>query len=462
MSKSSIYLKVICCIAFSIATFNNTHAQGLSFLDAYNKMYQDNNSLKAIKVQNEAQQFMAKSLKGLRYPSLNAYAAGLVFDKKMDLSFNHYRNGLAGFLNIPDPSVLGDWEVPVAKKEMAFAGFNAVWPVFTGGKINAAIKAGEIENEVSAKNIESTENRLISELAQRYFQVKLADENLIIRKQVLEGMKKHLYNATKLEENGLIAASEKLVANVAVSEANREVLAAEKDAKLARTALANTLEVDQIQDTLTTPFFTKQIESNLMTYKANALKYNPDLQKIALQKNLADQGVKLKKSAYYPDVALFGQTTLLHNDPIGFGILDSSRERPWVVGVGITYNIFNGMQNKNSLKAAVATRKSIDFIEEKAQKDIATLVENMYFEIQKSMDEIENLKVQQELAEELLRSRNKAFAEGLATSTDVVDAENGLSVIKLLTLNAKYVYMVSLAGLLEFSGLSKDFLNYTK
>lgn len=461
MLNTSIYFTVLGYLVLGLFTHPNCHAQELSFLDAYNKMYQDNNSLKAIKTQNEAQQYVAKSLKGLRYPILNAYATGLVFDRKMDISFNHYRDGLAGILNIANPGILGDWEVPVGKKEMAFAGFNAIWPVFTGGKINAAIKAGEIENELSKKNIESTENRLISELAQRYFQVKLAEENLQIRQQVLQGMKKHFYNASKLEENGLIAPSEKLVANVAVSEANREVLAAEKDAKLARTALANTLEVDEIQETLTTAFFSKQIENKLEFYKENALKNNPDLQKVALQKNMANQGVKIKKSSFYPDIALFGQTTLLHNDPIGFGILDSSRERPWVVGVGITYNIFSGMRNKNELKAAEATRKSIDYIEEKAQKDITTLVENMYFEIQKSQEEIENLNVQKELAEELLRSRNKAFSEGLATSTDVVDAENGLSVIKLLTLNAKYAYIVSLAGLLEFSGLSKDFLNYT-
>jgi len=69
--------------------------------------------------------------------------------------------------------------------------------------------------------------------------------------------------------------------------------------------------------------------------------------------------------------------------------------------------------------------------------------------------------LQEKLAEELLRSRNKAFAEGLATSTDVVDAENNLSIVKLLTLNAKYIYIVSVAGLLEFTGQSSDFLKYT-
>lgn len=459
MFNTRHYLKIGFCIFLCCS--QHSKAQNLSFTDAYNKMYQNNNTLKAVNKQSETQQYVTKSINGLRYPSLNAYAMGVVFDKKIDLSFNDARNNLAGFLNLPDASVLGDWKVQVGKKEMGFAGLNATWPIFTGGKINAAVSASKIESEIIDKTIESTENHLISELATRYFQVKLADEAYIVRKQVLDAMKHHLYNASKLEENGIIAPAERLVADVAVSEANREFLAAEKNIKLARTALANTLDIDQISDDLSTPFIKTADLNTLEYYKESAITNYPELQKILLQKELAEEGIKAKKANYYPDIAIFGQTVLLHNDPVAFGILDSSRERPWVVGVGLTYNIFGGMKNKNELKAAKSTRETIDFLEAKAQRDVKTLIENLYFEIEKSQEEIKNLKVQEEFATELLRVRNKAFAEGLATSTDVVDAETNLSVIKLLILNTEYVYIISLANLLEYSGQSKEFLKYT-
>lgn len=459
MFNTRNYLKFGFCLTLFLS--QQTQAQNLSFTEAYNRMYQDNNTLKAVNKNKETQEYVNKAIKGLRYPSLNAYGMGVVFDKKLDLSFNDARNSLAGFLQLPNPSVLGDWKVQVGKKEMAFAGLNATWPIFTGGKINAAVKATEIETEIAEKTIESTENHLISELVTRYFQVKLADEAYFVRQQVLEAMQHHLYNATKLEENGIIAPAERLVANVAVSEANREFLAAEKNIQLARTALANTLDRDEVSETLSTPFVSKVTLNTLEYYKEAAIKNYPELQKIVLQKELADQGIKAKKANYYPDIAIFGQTVLLHNDPIAFGILDSSRERPWVVGVGLTYNIFGGFKNKNELKAAVSTRESIDFLEAKAQKDVKTLIENLYFEIQKSEEEIQNLKVQEEFATELLRVRTKAFAEGLATSTDVIDAETNLSVVKLLILNTQYLYSVALANLFEFSGESKDFLKYT-
>lgn len=452
------YSIIIIVIFFTI--YPMVHAQEMTFLDAYNRMYRDNSSLKAVNKQSETQHHISQSLKGLRYPSLNAYATGVVFDREIEISFNDARNTLAGYLNITDPSILGNWNVPVGKKEMAFAGFNAVMPIFTGGKINAAIKAGEIEKEISKKDIISTENRLITELVQRYYQVKLADEALTVHRQVLSGMERHKYNAQKLEENGIIAPTETIVAEVAVSEANREVLAAEKNAKLARTALANTLDANQISEQLISPFFTGAMLLDLEYYKESAINNFPELQKLVLQKDLAEQGIKAKKSMYYPEVAAFGQATLLHNDPIAFGILEHANQKPWVVGVGITYNLFDGLKNRNELKAAISTREALDFIEVKAQKDLTTLVESLYYEIQKSQEEIENLKTQEKLANELLRARQKAFSEGLATSTDVVDAENGLSVIKLMMLNAKYLYITSLAGLLEASGISHEFMNY--
>lgn len=465
MLKTSKYIFLGLCFAIGAV---ETSAQQISadtnmtFIQAFYKMYKDNNTLKAVNKQQETQQYITQSLKGLRYPTLNAYAMGVVFDRKLDLSFNDARNNLANYLNVSNPSVLGDWKVPVGKKEMVFAGFNAAWPIFTGGKINAAIKAGKLEQEIARRDLEGTENRLISELARRYFQVKLANEALLVRQQVLVGMEQHLYNANKLEENGIIAQSETLVAQVAVSEANREKLAAQKNVQLAKTALANTLDAEQINAHLSSPFFQAIDLNTLPYYKESAIRNYPELQKILLQKALADQAVKAKKAMYYPDIAIFGQTILLHNDPIAFGILESANEKPWVVGIGLTYNIFGGFKSRNELKAAQSTRKSIDYLEAKAQKDITTLVESLYFEIQKSQEEIINLQLQEKLADELVRARTKAFAEGLATSTDVIDAENGRSLIQLLTLNAKYAYIISLAGLLEYSGLSNEFLNYTK
>ena len=66
------------------------------------------------------------------------------------------------------------------------------------------------------------------------------------------------------------------------------------------------------------------------------------------------------------------------------------------------------------------------------------------------------------LNEELLRMRHASFAEGIATSAEVVDAENALSEVRLARLAAYYAYDVALINLLAISGLTDSFEDYNR
>ncbi|MDR2224330.1 MAG: TolC family protein [Flavobacteriaceae bacterium] len=451
---------------FSLVLFfgllTEVQAQELTFSEAYAIMNKENTLIKAVEKQEEIHEFKLKAMKGLRYPSLKAVGVGIYMDRSLGLDFNGLRNGMVDFFGISNPELLGDWSTKFNKRDMAMGGFMATWPLYTGGKINAAIRAHELEREMGEKDLSNTKNKLVSELAQRYYQVKLADEAVIVRQKVYDGMLKHLHDATKLEENGMIAPVEKLSADVAVSEANRQLVGAKKDASLARVALANTMEVPEVKEVLISDFFTATNLESLKHYQDLAVNNYPMLQKLALQKELAEEGVKVKKSSNYPTVLAFGQTLLVHNNPMpGLDILNNNK-KPWTVGVGVSYTLFEGFKNRNEIKAAKATKESVELYEHKAQGDIKMLVEKIYKDIEKQEEQIKNLSVQETLATEFLRVRTKAFSEGFATSTEVTDAEMNLSGVKLMKLQASYEYAIGVASLLEYTGLSSEFLQYTK
>jgi outer membrane protein TolC len=75
----------------------------------------------------------------------------------------------------------------------------------------------------------------------------------------------------------------------------------------------------------------------------------------------------------------------------------------------------------------------------------------------KALEQYEALETSGKFAEEYLRIRKSAFAEGYATSLDVVDAELALSKVKTERLVALYEFDVALAELLEASGGSERF-----
>ena len=60
----------------------------------------------------------------------------------------------------------------------------------------------------------------------------------------------------------------------------------------------------------------------------------------------------------------------------------------------------------------------------------------------------------------LVRIRQKSFQEGMATSTEVVDAEVMLSKVKTAFLLAYYQYDVALINLLSICGIPEAFQQY--
>lgn len=445
---------------FSIST--TSYGQSLSFSEAMRVMNEENSLIKAMEKQEEVHQYEWKAMKGLRSPTVKAFGMGLYMDRSLGLDFNGLRNQVGDFVHLPNAEVLGNWSVDFNKRDMAFGGFMATWPIFTGGKINAAVKAGKLKSEIGEKELEQTKDKLISELVVRYYTVKLAERALTVRQDVLEGMKKHQDDALKLEEHGMIAPVQRMAADVAVSDASRELDAAKKDATLARLALANTMEVEEVTADLSSDFFVLSELEALDYYQVSAEEHYPALQKLSLQKELATQGIKAKQSANYPTVVAFGQTVLAHNNPIsGLDVLYDNN-KPWTVGVGVTYTLFEGLRNRNEIKAAKATRESVALFEEKAKSDIKMLVAKLYQDIQKQQEQIDNLTTQETMATEYLRVRNKAFIEGFATSTEVVDAELNLSAVKLKKLQAHFYYVSNLASLFEYTGLSNEFVQFAK
>ena len=66
------------------------------------------------------------------------------------------------------------------------------------------------------------------------------------------------------------------------------------------------------------------------------------------------------------------------------------------------------------------------------------------------------------MSRELVRIRKKSFQEGMATSTDVIDAETMLSKVQIAFLLAYYKYDVALASLLSTCGMSESFWQYSR
>lgn len=349
-----------------------------------------------------------------------------------------------------------NWDQMIQKKDFGSVIADFQWPIYAGGKIRLANKVAEINKNEATEVTHQKEGELMSELAERYFGLCLAQQAVLVRMDVFNGVENHLNDAVKMEKAGLIARAEMLHAKVAEAQAQRELSKAKRMADVLNTSLLNTLALSE--DIMLQPetdlFYLDSIES-ANHFKAIARQNNPLLMQVNSKKLLADQGYKAEKAEYYPMIALQGMYDLANKDL-------STYLPDWTVGVALRWTLFDGSTRYRKTKAAALKKEEVNEIGNKAQSDVETMIDKLYHELNMYKEQLTELESANIFADEYLRVREKAFHEEMSNSTEVVDARLALAQVKIERLQAMYGFDVTLARILQYAGIPNEFPAYQK
>ena len=357
-------------------------------------------------------------------------------------------SGLLGQLNA------ADWFLKVQDRSLGFVGGQVSVPIWLGGKINAANRAARINERTATEQGRQTRNALISELVERYFGLSLAMQVVEVRQQVVDGVRRHLEDAEALERNGMIARSERLYVDFKMAEAERELADARLQLETISSALSNTLASDAEWRPATSMFILDRLEE-LEYYQDLARERNPLLNQVSLKQQLAEEGVRVQRAAFLPQVAAIGGASFYNYQVAGL-------VPRWVVGVGVNIKLFDGLNREYKYSAAKQTARRVGELQQKAGQDISVLVEKLYHQLMNYRNRISSIDASLAFAEEYLRAKNVAFLEGMSSSTELIDAELNLAGIRAERLQAAYNYDRTLAQLLEAAGISDEFTAYAR
>ena len=443
-------IKAITALLFLNVLLMN--AQELSLNQAYDLMISSNGDLKASHYESKAVQEEEKAMKGLRYPSVSVSGTYLTLDQDVTVDLNPVQDIIGGIIGGLPEGGFGDWNLTLQERNFGFAAANITWPIFAGGKINAANKAASLKSEISENHHNLKEDKFTISLIDYYFKLKLAKQANELFTNVFETVKIHNEHADKLFINGIIPEVETLNAKVALSNAKREVLGSQKDVSLAETAIRNLIG-GAVFNNVSTQFMTPIILPPLEEYQQEMLLNNKQLLQIEQNYELAKVGVKVEKSDYFPKVGLFGGYMLWTDN------LPLVEDYKWLAGVGLTWDVFDGFKRDHKIKASKYKVSQVEEIDKQARLNILTYTEKLYSEIQKQQEQYESLNADEALAEKLKFMRTRAFEEGTGTSLEVIDATLKLNQIKLLKLKALYQYNVTYGELMVHLGKTATFLN---
>lgn len=330
------------------------------------------------------------------------------------------------------------------------ASVDVMWPLYTGGAITAKQNAARAGLRKAQADHDSTVEKLDAQLAQKYFGVQLARSVEKLRSDMLAQQERDLHRAKRFEKAGMIAKIERMSAEVNRDTARRELIAAQTDRKIAETELADLLREDNVGALDTPMFVVKNIEP-LIEWQTKALNHNPVLKAIDAQRDQAQQGVRAAKSAFHPQVYLFGQYNFIKH------YLTIS-EPDWVAGIGVNFTLWDNRDRSARVGSAQSLVNKVDAAQDSARHEIKKLVEIAWLRSAQALEQHELTQSAVALATENLRLRDKAFKEGMSTIDDVNDARNKLIGAEVAQRVAAYRFVVSYSLLHAASGQMNDFL----
>ncbi|MGL5635270.1 MAG: TolC family protein, partial [Bacteroidales bacterium] len=204
----------------------------------------------------------------------------------------------------------------------------------------------------------------------------------------------------------------------------------------------------------TTPLFINDSIPSVLYYKAVLPGGSYMINQLQIQEQMAKYQEKIGKTGYAPNIALIGKQTIYAH-----GIEKNLIPRS-MIGVGFTWNIFDGLDREKKIRQARLATQSLELGKEKALNELTVAIDKFYSQIEQAKDNVTALNSTVALSKELVKMRKKAFAEGMATSTEVVDAQVGLAKVQVAYLLAYYQYDSALINLLSLCGMPQEFTNF--
>ena len=162
---------------------------------------------------------------------------------------------------------------------------------------------------------------------------------------------------------------------------------------------------------------------------------------MAMQKAIEGRDMMIKSSemSYLPKLNAFANYQYNDNDLTGFGA------RSYLVGVRLSWNVFNGNKTKHLIASEKIERDKLA-VQLAQQKDQSQMELNKaYRELSDAHFEIEKEKAAIEQASEALRILQNRYHQGLVNTTEVLTADGQLSQLKFLLAQARFTADVTLA-----------------
>ena len=323
-------------------------------------------------------------------------------------------------------------------------------PLFTGGKISSLNKQARNNLEAMKYNYEGAKQNLILQVKEAYFGILAAGKFKKVCQDAAAQMRAHLETVKGLYNAGTVANIDLLRTEVQLANAEQALIKAKNGVELAKSSFNTILGRDlNLPVEVVNVFEVIEQDYNLDQLLKEAQGNRPELHKMKYNIQMAEAGIGVAKSSYWPQVGLFGNYEYHKGDePV------IEWEEDWMAGVIVSVNIWNWGETEAQVGQAKAVLRELQHLEAQLKDGIALQVKRALLSLEEAKKRIKISAKAVVHAEESLNSAEIGYRNGRVDNVEALDSQLALTHARTNNLQAKYNYILSQARLEKAVGKS--------
>lgn len=300
-------------------------------------------------------------------------------------------------------------------------------PVFTWGKLSAAIRAAEVGLKTADQQLRIYRQAAFRDVSIAFYDVLLSKELHRIAGENLAQKLRHQDEARKKFSAGVATDYDVLAADVEVENARPEVIKMANSIKVDREKLRFLLGVDKQEVDVTgkidaTPAGYPDFAETMKT----AIEKRPELADKQLRIGIYKELVTIAEAENRPRLDIRGAAGWHQMEVSNPGPVARTDGPAWNAGIYLTFPFFDGLRGSGKAQQARSELRTNEIEEAKLKDSIALELRTAHYTLTESAEIIKALSGTVRQAKRLLEMSEKGYQYGVKTKLDVDDAETNL------------------------------------
>lgn len=423
---SRIINKTVFALLFALPVQAQTEHDTLclTIREVFERASQEHLQLAADRLKEQMAREQTKTARAEQFPELTLGLRGGFLGQPVV-----WQNGLSNATRPESP----DWQQNYA--------VDFTQPLYQGGKIRYTIRKADLQHELAQLQTDADLSEIKLTLLEQYLNLfSLYKQNMVLIRNIEES-ERRLKDIRRMKEEGIITNNDVLRSEMQLTEDRLAVTETQNNIRIVSQRLDLLLGLDE-QLLLKPDTALLEQECPMLHYNDYielAMQHNPSIRLLRKQTELAENEIRLTRSAQLPKLNLTASNTLAR--PISRTMADLYNNS-WNIGLSFSYSLSALYKNPHRIKEAQQNVVLMQNAEAQEQQRIRMNIRTALLKHQEATERVEALKLSVKQAEENYRIMYNRYMNQLAILTDLLDADNLRlnAELKLTTARTQAIY----------------------